>query len=122
MQHIIKANIIDRVLYQGVIAGSVISILMFFVGPKMALGVVVAALLALASLKLYRLFVPWVLKKDNPPIWFWFSWFVKLPIIFIVLYFAISKELVNPIGFCIGTGIVPVLFLINALLIRNEYQ
>jgi hypothetical protein len=115
MQQTEQQNFTGKAIGRAVIATLLFSLLGLIWGSKMAAGVVSGGGLGVGGLFFSHRFFPWAFQTKRPKALFWLAWFVKMVVLFIFLGCLISGGLVNPIGFCIGVGIVPAVFTAQAI-------
>jgi len=90
-------------------------------GSKALAGVLAGGLLAVGGLRLSKHSVAAALRSGRPRLWLGVTWVVKFPLLCTLLYLLIAKDVVNPIAFCLGVGVLPLAFLVAALRpVRSE--
>ena len=120
MQQTQQQNFIGKAIGQAFFATLLFSSLALIWDNRMAAGVASGGGLGVGGLWLSHRFLLWAFQTSRPKVLFRLAWFVKMALLFLFLDCLVGGGIVNPIGFCIGVGIVPAVFTAQALLARGK--
>ena len=115
-----ERQLIPGVIKAGLAVAFIAGLVALYYGIKVTWGILAGTGLGIGGLGLWLYFVPWALRTRRPKFWFGAAWLIKLVLLWVVLFLLITRGTVNPIGFCIGVGIIPLLFTVSALRTQKE--